>query len=81
MVRLSGIGLVITGPKLDNFCAKKNNFWFKLSFSKILVALLVAFTNADRFFKRLYGPQTKRANKHIRAYTALFSNMITKFLK
>ena len=49
--------------------------------SKILVALLVAFTAAERFFMQLYGLQTKRANKRCRAYTTLFSNMNTKLLK
>ena len=54
--------LFSTGPKLDNFRARNIYFWFSLfSLSKTLVALLVAFTSADRFFKRLYGPHTKRA--------------------
>ena len=49
--RLSSNGLFSTGPKLDNFCAKKH-FTFgssPLSLSKTLVALLVAFTPADIF--------------------------------
>ena len=47
----------------------------------ILVALLVAFTAADRFFKRLYGPHTKRAKKRCRPYASLFSDVNTKLLK
>ena len=43
-----------------------------LSLSKTLVALLIAFTLADRFFKRLLGPHTKPANKRCRAYTGMF---------
>ena len=46
-----------------------------LTLNKTLVALLVAFTSADRFFKRLNGPNTKRANKRCRANTLLISNM------
>ena len=49
--RLSCNGLFSTGPKLDNFCVK--TFTFGLSphsLSKTLVALLVAFTPADKFF-------------------------------
>ena len=72
-------GLFSTGPKLDNFCAKIIYVWFKpLSVSKTLVALLVAFTPADIFFKRLYRPQAKRANKRFRAYMYLFLKMNTK---
>ena len=48
VIRLSCISLFSTGPKLYNFCAKEINFWFKpLPLSKIVVALLVAFTAAD----------------------------------
>ena len=62
-------GLFSTGPKLDNVWAKNIYFWFKpLFFSKTLVALLVAFTPADIFFKRLYRPHAKLANKRCRAY-------------
>ena len=48
-----------------------------LSLSKTLVALLIAFTPADRFFKRLYGPHTKEHDKRCRAYMSLFSKMDT----
>ena len=80
VTRLSCIGLFSTGPKLDNFCAKKTYTVGSspFSFSKTLVALLLAFTPADRFFKRLYGPLTKRANKSCWAYMYLFSKMNTK---
>ena len=79
VIRLSCNGLFNTGPKLGNVCAKNIYFWFKpLSLSKTLVALLVAITPADRFFKRLYGPHTKRANKRYRAYVCLFSMINTK---
>ena len=37
-----------------------------------MVALLLTFTAADRFFKRLYGLRTKRADKHCRAYMSFF---------
>ena len=77
--RMSCNGLISTGPKLDNFCAKNISFGSSpLSLRKTLVALLVAFTLLDRFFKRLYGPHTKRANKRCRAYMSLFSKMNTK---
>ena len=59
--------------KLDNFCAKKFTFGLSLFYlSKTVVALLVAFTAADRFFKRLYEPDAKQANKRCRLYTSLF---------
>ena len=57
VTRLSCNGLFSTRPKLDNFCAK--NIYFgsnPLSLNKTLVAFMVAFTSADRFFKRLYWP-------------------------
>ena len=61
---------------------KKFTFCSSPSFeAKSWFQLLVAFTPVDRFFKRLYGPHPKRANKRCRAYTSLFSNMNTKFLK
>ena len=66
--------IVQHGPKIDNFCAK--NFPFESSpfpFGKTLVALLVAFTAADRFFKRLYGSVTKRAEKRCRPYMQFLS--------
>ena len=43
--------------------------------------LLVAFTVADTFFKRLYGPDTTRAKKRYRLYTSFFSDMNKKLLK
>ena len=42
------------GAKSGSFCAKKFYFWFTL-LSKILVARLVAFTAASRFFKQLWA--------------------------
>ena len=79
VTRLSSNGLFSTGPKLNNFCAKTFTFGSSpLSLSKTLVALLVAFTPADRFFKRLYWPHTKRANKRCRTYMSLFSKMNTE---
>ena len=77
MIYLSCIGLFSLGHKLDNF-VEKNYFWFKpLLLSIILVPLLVDFTSADRFFKRLFGLRNKRC----RRYTSLFSNMNAKFSK
>ena len=79
VTRLSCSGLFRTGGKLTIFVQKNIYFGFNpLSLSKTLVALLVAFTPAHRFFKRLYGPHTKRANKRCRAYISLFSKMNTK---
>ena len=79
VTHLSCNGLFSTGPKLDNFCAKNIYFWFKpLSLSKTLVALLVAFTPAHRFFKRLNGTRTKGANKRCQAYMSLFPKVNTK---
>ena len=54
VTRLSCISLFSTGPKSDNFWAKKTttNFWFN-PFSKILVACLVAITGVDKFFSWL----------------------------
>ena len=76
---LSSNGLFSTGPKSDNFCAKNIPFGSRpLSLSKTLVMLLVAFTPADIFFKRLYRPHAKRANKRFRAYMSRFSKMNTK---
>ena len=52
VTRLICISLFCTGSKLDRFCSKK--FYFgsnPLVLIKILIALLVAFTAADRFFK------------------------------
>ena len=73
VTRLSCIGLFSTEPKLDNFLQRNIYFWFKpLSLSKTPISLRVAFTPANRFFKRLYGPHTKQANKRCRGYTSLF---------
>ena len=54
VARFSCISLSKLRPKLDNFYAKKNYFWFT-PLSKILIARLVAFTIADRAFKRLWA--------------------------
>ena len=79
VTRLSSNGLFGTGPKLDSFCAKNIPFGSRpLSLSKTLLALLIAFTPADRLFKRLYRPHAKRANKRYRAYMSLFTKMNTK---
>ena len=51
-IRMSCINLFDTRPKLDNFSAK--DFTFGLS-PLPLSKILVAFTTADRFFKRLYA--------------------------
>ena len=75
----SCISLFSTGPKLD-FCSKKRYFLFT-PLSKILVARLVVFTAADRFFKRFYGPQTKRAKKCCRPNRSLFLDMNTEPFK
>ena len=65
VTRLSSNGLFSTGPKLDNFCAKNISFGSRpLSLNKILVDFLVAFTPANKFYKRLYGPH---ANELINA--------------
>ena len=59
VTRLSCNGLFSTESKLDNFCSKTFTFGSSpLSFSKTLVALLVPFTPADIFFKRLYRLHT-----------------------
>ena len=53
-----------------------------LALIKILVVLLVAFTVAHRFFKRLYGLDMKQAKKRCRPHTTLFfSDINTKLLK
>ena len=79
VTRFNCNGLLRTGPKLDNFLQKTFTWGANpLSLSKTVVALLVTFFPADRFFKRLYGPFTKRANKRCRAYMSLFSKMNTK---
>ena len=82
VIRLSYIDLFSTGPKLDNFWAKK--FTYGLSFlplSKNLVALLAAFAASKRFFKRFFEPHTKRAKKRCRPDASLFLDMNTNFLK
>ena len=84
MIRLSSISLFSTGTKLDSFCAKNKNKTFDSSpfpLSKILVALLIAFSAADKFFKRLYGPHTKRAKTRSRPYTSLFFKHECKIFK
>ena len=79
VTRLSCNGLFSMGPKLDNFYAKTVTFGSSPpSLSKTLLALLVALIPADRFYKRLYEPHTKRANKRFRAYMSLFLKMNTK---
>ena len=82
MIRLSCIGLFVTEPKLRLFWCKKFTFCSSLlSLRKSWFQLLVAFTPADRFFKRLYEQHTKRANKRCRAYTSLFPNITKNFFK
>ena len=71
VIRLSCNNLFSMGPKLDNFCGKKVTHGF-IPLIKILVALLVASTATDGFFKRLYGPHTKRAKKRCWRYVSLF---------
>ena len=62
-------------PKIFSFGSSS------LPLSEILVALLVVFIAADRFFKRLFGPHAKRAKKRCRPYPSLFSDLNTKFSK
>ena len=72
-MRLSCISLFSMGPKLDNFCEKK--FTFGSSFlphSKILVALLIAFTATEGFCKRLYWQHPKRTKKRYWPHVSLF---------
>ena len=61
---LSCNSLFSMGPKLDNFCGK--------NLLMALIALLLASTATDGFFKRLYGPHTKRAKKRCWRYVSLF---------
>ena len=59
----------------------QKNFTFGLNplpLSRILVALLVAFTAAERFFERLYGTHKKRCRL---SASLFFSDMNTKFFK
>ena len=80
VIRLSCISLFSMGPKLDNFWRKKIAFGSSsVPLNKILV--LLAFTTANRFFKRLYEPGSKRAKKRCRPYTSFFSDMNAKLLK
>ena len=52
------------GTKIRKFLSKKKSFGSSaFSLSRTLVTFVVAFTPADRFFKRLCGPHRKRANK------------------
>ena len=76
VTRLSCNGSFSMGPKYYTIFVQKL-FTEPLSLSKTLVALLVAFISAHRYFKRLYGPHTKRTNKRCRAYISLFSKMNT----
>ena len=59
MIRLSCISLFSTGPTIF---VEKNLLVVQapLPLSEMLVALMVAFNATDEFFKRLYGPHTKR---------------------
>ena len=61
---VSCIGLLSTGPKLDNFCAKNLLMVQALSLSKIMSVILVASKPADRFSTRLFEPHTQQAQKH-----------------
>ena len=81
VTRLSSNGLFSTGPKLDNFCSKNIYFWFKppLSYQNPGCAS-GCIHPADIFFKRLYRPHSKRANKRCRAYMYLFSKMNKKIV-
>ena len=73
VIRLSCISLFSTELKSANFLQKKVTFGSSYHLlSKILMALLVAFTAADRFFKRLYWPDMKRAKKRCGPYKSLF---------
>ena len=78
MICMSWISLFSTRPKLDNFCAKKYYFWF-ISFSKILVASPVAFTNAESF-QAIVGRRQNELRKAV-GLIGLFSHMKTEFLK
>ena len=71
MTRLSCISLYSTGPKSDNFGAKKTKKL--IPHRKILIPFLVAFTALDRFLGG-YGPQTKQTDM------SLFLDMSTEFL-
>ena len=75
VTRLSCNGSFSTDLNYTIFAQKL--FTEPLSLSKTLVALLVAFIPAHRFFKRLYGPHAKRANKRCQAYISLFLKMNT----
>ena len=80
VIRLSCISLFSTELKSANFLQKKVTFGSSYhSLSKILVALLVAFTAADRFFKRLYWPDMKRAKKRCVPYKSLFNPLLSEF--
>ena len=74
VTRLSCIGLYSMGPKLDNFCAKNIYLWFKPPslLTKNPCCAFGCLPATDRFFKRLYGPPTKRANKRCRVFTSFF---------
>ena len=73
------VATVCSARKLNQTIFVQKTFTFgssPLSLSKTLVALLVAFAPTDRFFKRLYGPHTKQANKRCKAYMSLFQRGI-----
>ena len=53
---------IFAQTKQKNFCSSR------VSRSKIVVVFLVAFTAADRFFKRVYGPQMKQTKKCSRPF-------------
>ena len=54
VIRLSCISLLSLEPKLDDICAKKFTFGSSpLSLSKILFALLVAFTPGDKIIQAI----------------------------
>ena len=80
MIGLSCISLFRTGPELDKFCAKTFTFGSTfLSLNEILVAVLLAITAADRFFKRLCGSDTKRETLPV--LHVCFLDMIATLLK
>ena len=63
------------------FCFCSKQYFCFTPHEKILVPRLVAFTAADRFFKRLRGPQTKQAKKRCRAYRSLIFRCEYKIFK
>ena len=69
VIRLTCSGLFSTGPKLDNFCAKKKLLLQSPS-SKQTLGRASARTHCRQIFKRSnsYRPYTKRANKRFRIF-------------